>query len=453
LIDRRAEAWERASEIYENMGAARRAGKEPGTLDVERLQNIFDQLETLSDLLGDPPQPRSFEAWKKFLTSPRDMGLGFGLRPEPDENSLRMSLHNYRGGGSNARKLQPGEARLIGPDEKISDCVELREYPDGIRDDEISVARMFKGILTNDWRGGEAEFRAHLQMDVDKGGGWVHEKISSMLLDRARDLSVAVIAGARVVPMEGSELKVIKITGDTTASWIGEGKAFPESSMSFGSVHFRAKKLGLIADTSIEINEDVVEMEDELMRNLGIALASGLDLACIYGTGVGEQPLGVSLTSGVNEIDMGENGAAFADYDPFVDAMGNCLSANGPLKQAAVFSPRTWVQINKLVDGNENPRVQPKIMENLRMVASNRIPNDLEHGTAEDASEAFVGDWSQLWIGMRTQLQALRSESGTIDGVSAFQEGKIFFRVHMRADVHLVRPEFMTAIRGIVPAA
>ncbi|MCB0322038.1 MAG: phage major capsid protein [Bdellovibrionales bacterium] len=73
------------------------------------------------------------------------------------------------------------------------------------------------------------------------------------------------------------------------------------------------------------------------------------------------------------------------------------------------------------------------------------------HGSADDASAAFVGEWQHYTIGMRTalQLEMFRS-GGNPDVASRIQ---VLFRAYLRVDGVAVRPDAFCLIRGLIPPA
>jgi HK97 family phage major capsid protein len=101
---------------------------------------------------------------------------------------------------------------------------------------------------------------------------------------------------------------------------------------------------------------------------------------------------------------MGTNGAALTNYDPLVDAVGT-LRDNNENPTAAIYSPRTGRALAKLKDTTNQPLSVPSYLDGVARYETNQIPNTLTQGSSTLASDVFVGDWSQLYVGIRTQLQ------------------------------------------------
>jgi hypothetical protein len=83
-------------------------------------------------------------------------------------------------------------------------------------------------------------------------------------------------------------------------------------------------------------------------------LALKLDQVALYGTGTDPEPRGLKNTSGILTASMGANGAAIANHDPLVDAVGT-LRDNNEDPTAIVYSPRTGRALAKLKDTTSQP--------------------------------------------------------------------------------------------------
>jgi HK97 family phage major capsid protein len=66
-------------------------------------------------------------------------------------------------------------------------------------------------------------------------------------------------------------------------------------------------------------------------------------------------------------------------------------------------------------------------------------------GTSTDCSEAYVGDFRELLIGIRT---AFKLEASRVAG-SAFENLQVYIRAYIRADIALAHPKLFTVVQGI----
>ena len=79
-------------------------------------------------------------------------------------------------------------------------------------------------------------------------------------------------------------------------------------------------------------------------------------------------------------------------------------------------------------------------------LATSAAPIDETQGTATNASSIILGDFRQLMIGMRHQIE-----------VRVFDQpfattGQVAVLAWMRADVQLAQPKAFCALNGIIPA-
>ncbi len=308
---------------------------------------------------------------------------------------------------------------------------------------ELSLTKTLRGVILGSWEGAENEHRALGSLSGTTGGFLVPTALSANVIDLARNKSVALDAGAITIPMESSELTIVKVSGDPRGYWRPEHGAITESQPTFSPVNLKAVSLGCLVRISIELLEDALNIGDVVAQTISEALGLELDRVALLGSGVGE-PRGIANTPSVESLSLGANGATPANYDIFSEAVEAVQTANGN-PSVVVFSPRTQGTLDRLKDSTNQPLQAPESFKNLRKLASNQIPNDIVQGTSSNTSMAVVGDFTQVAIGMRTQLVL---ESSRVAG-DAFEKMDVLVRAYLRADVAVLRPSHLTKIVGI----
>lgn len=335
----------------------------------------------------------------------------------------------------------PGEVRFLAPNEKLPRPW-VPELGMGARP---SLARWLRGILTARWDGGEMERRLLKLSDPTLGGYLVPEPLATEVVDLARARSVAIQAGMRTVPMTASTLAIPVLTQDPGAQWRGEGVAVTESDMQFDRVQLRARTLAATTRLSVELLEDAAGIADEAVeRALAEALAGELDRVALFGSGTGEEPRGVANWPGIQTVDLGPNGAQLTSYAPFSRAVQMIAEANG-VARAVVLSPRDDGTLDRLTDATGQPLRPPASWSGIARLVTAKVPTNLTHGTATNASVALVGDFSQAVIGLRTNVTVEVDRLG-----SGFQNLTVGVRAYLRADVAVIRPQHFVMIRGII---
>ena len=374
------------------------------------------------------------------------------VEPIPGQRPPRNTPDGQRDGGE-IRSLSPGEVRVLAPNQRISDCPELRgKLPDGICDDELSLGRVVRAIVTGDWRHAQAEQRA-MGVGSDSGGGFLlPDPMSSRIIDLARNKAQVFAAGALTVPMESNTLKMAKVTGDLTAVWKAEGAAGTNSTMTLGAVTLSAKTLYVQTRVSLELIEDAQNVEQVVHDAISDSMALKLDLAALRGEGPPIAPLGIRNTAGIQTIDQGANGSAITNFDELSQAWQKVLEANGPDRGlAAIYAPRTAGTMDRFVDGDGQPQTPPLSVQNMKRLVTNQIPINLTKGSSNDATDIYAGDFSQVMVGIRTQIKIEASRTASSGQESAFDNLELWIRAYLRADVALAKADHIVLIDGVIP--
>ncbi len=276
--------------------------------------------------------------------------------------------------------------------------------------------------------------------------------LSTELIDLARNKAQVFAAGARTIPMESNTLTLAKVTGDPTAAWKAENAAGTFTDATIGAVKLAARTLFAATKISIELAEDGGNAEQLVNDVLSSALGLKLDLAALTGDGPPIEPLGIRNTPGIQIIDQGANGAAITDFSKFGDAVEKVLTVNGPDRGlAAIFAPRTWGTLDRFEDTTNQPLKPPASYEGLRKLVTNQVPIDLTKGTSGDATDIYVGDFSQVMVGMRTSVRVEASRAAADTAESAFQNMQVWIRAYLRADVAIAKPDHLVLIDGVIP--
>ncbi|MCR9178722.1 MAG: phage major capsid protein [Erythrobacteraceae bacterium] len=293
----------------------------------------------------------------------------------------------------------------------------------------------------------DAEARA-LSAGTDSAGGFSVPDITAReFIDRLRARSVVMQAGAMTVPMESGTLSIARLETDPDSAWRAENAAVAEGDPTFGRVLFSAKTLAGKVTISRELAQDSLNVGSMIETAFAQSMAVELDRAALYGTGTSNAPTGVWHTSGINAVSMGTNGAALADYDDLLDTLLALKNSNAADPTAMVANPRTEIALAKLKDADGNPLVPPAMVGRIPLLSTTSAPIDETEGTAENASSIVFGDFRDLMIGMRQQLE-IRIYDQPLAGT-----GQLLVVAWMRADVQLAKPKSFAKLTGIIPAA
>lgn len=289
----------------------------------------------------------------------------------------------------------------------------------------------------------EAERRALNEGTTTAGGHLVPTPLASSIIDRMRAATVVFRAGARTVEMDSQTLKIAKVTGDPTASWLAEAASMSSSDPTFGAVTLTAKTLRCLIVASREVIEDAPNFGEVLGTILSNAFAVELDRAALMGSGTGAEPQGLVNQAGLGAVTNGANGATLANYDKYVDAVQALLDANAPPATAWIIAPRTQAQFGKLKDTTNQPLVPPAMVATIPQLVTTSIPVTQTVGTSTDCTTAFVGDFRQMLIGVRNEFTIRVLNERYAD------THQVGFVAALRADVQLAQPAAFAKITGI----
>jgi HK97 family phage major capsid protein len=345
--------------------------------------------------------------------------------------------------GGSDRSLAAGEIRMLKPEERMADVV------DGPGRD-TNAAQFLRGIVLGDWNGVDPEVRALSGISDAMGGYTVPTPLSAAIIDKARNQSVVFRAGAQTIPMTSSTLAIARLATDNTASWRPENVAITASDPQFERITLRARTLGALAKMSVELFEDTSGLEQSIEEWLGKVLALEIDRVCLRGLGAASEPLGILNQPGVTVT--GSIGSP-ASYVAFADTPTGVLrAANATEPYTFVSSPRTFTSLESIVTGITSDKTRlkaPPAWENYaNRFATNQVP--INTGGASNESEAYVGDFSQLVVGMRTNLTIEASRQASDASSYAFSQLQVWVRAYLRMDLYLRHPQHFNVLTGIL---
>src|SRR5439155_82144 len=151
------------------------------------------------------------------------------------------------------------------------------------------------------------------------GGGLVRFPVLGELIELQRNLEAFAAAGAQEVALPpNGRLQFPKLTGGSTAYWVGEASSITESQPTTGNLDLQAKKLGVLVKVNNELLRFASPSAEGLVR-LDMARVAALkaDLAMLEGTG-GTQIKGLTTYSDITAhtaSTTGSNGDTFQPED------------------------------------------------------------------------------------------------------------------------------------------
>jgi HK97 family phage major capsid protein len=344
-------------------------------------------------------------------------------------------------GGPEARSYQPGEYRALAANESVLEHLVGTGEVSERRGRPLSIGRAIVGLVTGKWDGAAEERRAISGSNDTAGGYMLSPELSATWIDRARAASVMVRAGVRVVPMKTASLSMVRVTGDPVPAWRGEGDPIATSEPVFGAANFNARSLAVAVPVSRELLADASNSSEVLESVLFSAMALEFDRAVLDGDGV-RKPLGIRRTTGVGTLSVG--GAANTLH--FAQAVGLVLQQN-ETPNGIVLHPRTFsAAVDRAVDSTGQPLRLPPSLERMPWFQTTSVPTNLGGGTE---TVAVVGDFSQVIVGLRQNIELTVSVQGTTTDGRGFGRNEAIIVAVLRGDSMLVREKAFCVLASV----
>jgi len=309
-----------------------------------------------------------------------------------------------------------------------------------------SIGALMLGMVNR--KGASATVQKALAEGTDSAGGYtVPEALSGSFIDALRPRARVMQAGAGMVPLTTAANNIATVETYPTPGWRAEGDAVSVSDFTFGVRTLSPKSVSFIVKASNELLEDSPNAEQIIGQVLVNTLAEEIDRAALLGSGADNQPRGILNTSGVLTVDMATNGAAIADYSKILEALESLETADGDAATGMIMHPRSKYAIAGLVDSQGQPLRAPEAVSAVPMMASSKIPIDDTHGTADNASRIYLGNFRELMMGWRhdIKIEVLRERYA--------ETHETAFKVYARFDVALAHAESFCMIEGVIPAS
>jgi HK97 family phage major capsid protein len=237
------------------------------------------------------------------------------------------------------------------------------------------------------------ERRALAEGSDSAGGFTVPDILSAELIDRMRARLITAKLGARTVPLTSDNLSIARLATDPVAAWRLENAPVAESDPTFEALKFVPRSLAVLVKASVEVLQDSLNIETALTNAFAGSMAVEVDRVALEGSGVAPEPRGIKNTAGVNELAAV---GAITSYDPLIDLMALLWADNVPQITGIVMNPAQAATLAKLKEATTNAPLAPP-------AALAGIPREMT--TACGAGSIYLGNWAELWLGVRTALR------------------------------------------------
>lgn len=268
-----------------------------------------------------------------------------------------------------------------------------------------------------------------------------------LFTDRLRNATRVRALGATVLGGLNSNITIPTRTASVNAAWTAENTPFPVSDPAFGSIGLSPKHAGVISEWSrnlvLQSSPDVEALARDDMAKV---LAELLDAAAISGTGRDAQPTGILNTPGIGLVSAGTNGGALT-YDMIADLVGAIDDANADGSSTGFLTnSRVRRALSKLKTSQGEPLGLDVVLQNKTAAYSNLVSSTGAKGTGTGLSSVIYGDWSDLLIGIWSELDILVNPYESV----AYSKGNISVRAAMSVDIAVRHAASFAAITDVI---
>lgn len=269
-------------------------------------------------------------------------------------------------------------------------------------------------------RGPQADIARRAMRDLSAGTATdgaelvANNLLAGSYIDVLRNTMQTFNAGVRFLPGLVGNVEIPRQTSGATMAWISaeDGDA-SESDPQFDQVTLTPKDAAVYTEVTRRLMQQSTPAIEGLVRNdLYTAIALGLDLAILYGSGSSGQPQGINGATGVADPTI--SSAAAPTYAELVTLVGTILASNALVSNASwIISPATWAKLMTTpkqgsgVEGNFILTLD-RIIGYISRVSQQMTANDFVFG---DFSQVMVGEWGGLELNVDPYTHSLKGKT------------------------------------------
>ena len=258
------------------------------------------------------------------------------------------------------------------------------------------------------------------------GGNAVSTIVSNEWIEALRNNLVVSRAGARLISDLNGNVDFPKLTGTSHVYWVSEGETIPETNMELSLVSLRPHDVACrTAVTRRLLMQSSPDVESMVRSDLVSVVSEAIDKAVLTGSGLNNEPLGITSTAGVHHLEIGSNGGAL-DWEAIV-AMETEVSASNADSENCVYlsnaKTRGKLKTTPKVTGQDsflwrdeinpqNPNQTLGLVNGYRCHTTNLLTDDGTKGAGTNLSTFIFGDFSQILIGEWGVLEVLPNPYG-----------------------------------------
>ena len=274
------------------------------------------------------------------------------------------------------------------------------------------------------------------------------EQVLTTLIRPLEAVSAFLAAGPRIIDTAGP-LRIPKMGGATSPSWVGENEQIPEVDPTFDELHLLPSTMESIKTLTRYSNElarqSVVALDAAIKDRLVKDVADTMDAQLFSAGGDGTtKPRGLFAYTGTQTVAV--DGELTLDH--LLDAQGKAMAANVNLERTKwVMTSREFISLRKVKDTAGRYLIEPDVhvagqyrLFGVPVLVTNRVPDTT--GSPATGRAALV-DFSQIVVArdVAPSVKILDQTFGDYDQQA--------IRVVYRLDAAPANPEAIIKLTGI----
>ncbi|WP_421205447.1 phage major capsid protein [Aeromonas enteropelogenes] len=292
---------------------------------------------------------------------------------------------------------------------------------------------------------GDQQVAMAISTAAGSGGALIPENLHSEVIELLRPRTIVRKLGARVLPLPNGNLSMPGLTGGATSGYVGEGKDARATASSFGDVKLSAKTMITLVPISNQlIGRAGFNVEQLVLGDCIASMAVREDKAFLRDDGTNDTPTGFKpIATAAGRVIEWAGEANLTTIDTYLDKLIlNLMNSDSMMITPGWgMSPRTWMKLFGLRDGNGNkvyPEMASGLLKGYPIAHTNTIPANL--GTGQNESEIYFADWNDVVIGEQDNMTVDFSTEATYvdtngDLVSSFARNQSLIRLVGNHDV------------------
>lgn len=395
----------------------------------KRMREILGLIEKKKEEARTYLESKEIDKAKALSEEIKELNKEFREEMESIEEDKRNVMKDFGDNNGTIKGIVDGQFRSFRRGQKISNVYR--------NDDNLSLGKYVRGIVTGEWGGASKEERESRSVALGTGNIIVPKPLSSQIVDMARNKSI-LLNEVDIVEMTSNTLTIGRLKTDPEFGFKAELEATTNKNMEFEPITLKTKTAYGLVKVSLEAIYSAENLDQLVLNAMAESMARTIDKACLFGA-TETEPKGILTYTDINVVN---ETTELSNYSPFIKAIGDIRRANGNPTQMAV-NATIDEKMNLLTNTNGDPLGIPEAVSGLNRVVSNQLPDD--EGVGLNESTAMVYDPKSIVIGMRLPIGLQVSDSAG----DAYETGSVYLRVVSMLDIAVLRPKHITKITGL----